>query len=43
MLRPGFPVRSVFVVDQGGKVLFAKASEIGEVPEVDEVPNALSV
>ena len=38
---PGIAERAVFVVDKQGKIAFAKIYELGELPEVDDVVEAI--
>lgn len=38
---PGIAERAVFVVNKQGKIVFAKVYELGEVPNMDEIVEAL--
>ena len=39
---PGIAERSIFIVDKQGKIVFAKVYELGELPNIDEVVDALA-
>jgi len=38
---PGINERAVFVIDKQGKIIYAQLYELGEVPDVEEVIEAL--
>ena len=40
---PGIAERAVFVIDKQGKIVFKKVYELGELPDVDDILDALKV